>query len=368
MKIPGLLVLFFAIAFSSPAQTAEQAAIIRKIQSFPTYEAVVAYFFGLYDFESTTENQLRFFWTPDGWHVARKDEYKKIILDDQLLWNSNQHAYLPLRDYTERSSLSSSVGAPTDFLAKADTFNFNRIAYYDYDGWEYDMIKDLGGIEILPDTFLYGLAKAYYELASAHMFRQQGFVAFPDSVFNKMSVDERYAQYQKNIELEIATWQRLDKVNPVFQTIVGTPKLKLASSIMDYYFKLSYGGREHIADKYFSKPIYDDFMIGFAKNMLSACDKNAILFTNGDNDTYPLWYVQYQLKFRTDVTVVNLSLLNLGQYVEYAKAKVNAVQPLRSSFVKGQFDDQRGLCSIQGQQFDIGRYGSQPAIEFLGLR
>lgn len=60
-----------------------------------------------------------------------------------------------------------------------------------------------------------------------------------------------------------------------------------------------------------------------AKNYLESCPPNAILFSFGDNDTYPLWYVQEVENVRPDIRIINTSLLGIDWYINQLRRKIN---------------------------------------------
>ena len=78
----------------------------------------------------------------------------------------------------------------------------------------------------------------------------------------------------------------------------------------------------------------------FAFNYLNSCEPNAILFVNGDNDTFPLWYAQEVENVRTDIRVVNYMLSSGPWYVHQLQRKI--------------YDSEKVPLSIEPEKYNKG--------------
>ncbi len=79
-----------------------------------------------------------------------------------------------------------------------------------------------------------------------------------------------------------------------------------------------------------------------AHNTLSACAPNAVLFTFGDNQTYPLWYIQEIEGYRQDVRIINTSLLGIDWYVDQLNYMTNKSDVVPMMWKKENYNGERG--------------------------
>ena len=87
----------------------------------------------------------------------------------------------------------------------------------------------------------------------------------------------------------------------------------------------------------------------YASNFLTSVDENAIIFTYGDNDTYPLWYAQEVENIRPDVRVVNLSLIAVDWYIDLLRYRMNDSPAINLGLSR---DDVRGSKRNQVPYFN----------------
>lgn len=307
----------------------------------PTYSTIVESFFKEYNVPEDNYIDITFAKRPSGWFVTTlkwNDVYYAPV-KSELFWDIKTSSYQAV-DF--EPSTQTNQERKRQSLSKSDVWVFDVSPYYGYDGWEIDVIDTFGSNKSsLTDSTLYALGRAYSSYASKLLGNQYG---HSESIrkFNlkrddKLNTEQllTYRQYQHQA---IEAYQLIDDRNPEFETIVGSIGVKMANEHVTAYFNLMLYSTEEEALKELKDDIYENFYIVLAKNYLNSCAPNAILFTEGDTDTYPIWYVQAKYGFRKDVSVMVLTFLNDNRGVDLVTNGSSTLPPITLSIDATKYD------------------------------
>jgi hypothetical protein len=254
---------------------------------------------------------------PKGWFILIKKVMDNKVIDDKrlLYYDFVTQQFLPL----DLPRTSKEVTNPADYIDPFDLWCFDLYPYYGYNGWYKDVIAKLEGQKIYADQDLYILARAYSNYATSLLSNQFGY-GIPEECFNpplkpnSLTLSQAN-QYQSICKKACDLFGQLKKQNPMFNTSVGSISIKYANEIVTPFHCLMAYAPEYAKNIRLPDKLYPDSMIEQATKWMSNCPQGSILLSFGDNDFYPLLYLQQHDGFRQDIYVVNYNLLGAGHYI-----------------------------------------------------
>jgi tetratricopeptide (TPR) repeat protein len=166
-------------------------------------------------------------------------------------------------------------------------------------------------------------AEAHYYLGQTYrmmIFSDGGML----QKINMPYAEKSSEQFRKTIEIS-PEYEGRTLVEPMVigGMYVGDPHTKILSIWASVAMNYLYNNKPDSAKWAFkhgqSEGAFYPAIMEYNKNIMASCEKNAILFTDGSNDTFPMWFLQLVENYRTDITVVNLSFIRVLWYIKQLK-------------------------------------------------
>lgn len=295
-------------------------------EAFPIYDDIAFTYFdeGL---ETAEDNYIQFEKRKTGWYAAHISYETRETKNSVQIWDAKTKAYTENYKFTaeKKAKQESLNGKLAQKIRQYNDFDYYVQPLAGYDGAAVDVVnlfKGMGPKKLTADE-IQGLARAY-DRATTWAY---GATQFGDKIKEpNLKLAQKYSA--KSLEL----FAYLAEKYPNHEGIVGEMPAKYSGICMHHWMSTNYFGKNDI--DYLAKANFPEAMVAMAKNYLKACPKNAILITYGDNDTYPLWYVQEKLGFRQDVIILSESMLSYDKNLDYIHERYVKPGKLKLSFQK----------------------------------
>ena len=331
MKIKSTFFLFFFSVFLGYCQDIT-----------PTYESIVTQLFSQYNVDSIYKrNDVFLEKRAVGWNVTTVYSESNDTITE-LFWDRQKRAYLSTH-LPKNPTNEVDDDALSQYLKSLPSDRYNSLYYYGYVGWDQDIIDLYENKKALTDAEWYALGYAYSSRAAGLLNDNFEFsnlkTKFNLPISKNAMTASQLQTYLSSANKSIACYQEVFKRNPAFETIVGQIGIKYYNEIATNFLNLRICQNEELAQKEIQGlDLYSENFKKYAKDMLDSCVKNAILFTAGDNDTFPLLIYQVQNNYRKDILIVNTSLLQDERYSIAMKDTILGAKgiplSLRTEFIK----------------------------------
>lgn len=297
-------------------------------ESYPSYEEAYSYLYN--EIEQTLDGtyNYRIAKKQDGYHLIIQEysDEKMVQMGSWPVWSSKSKEYLKF----DISEFTTPGSEPAESKPKLEGTWYQRtysdfMYFYGYGSWSQDIIDLLEGVKSPSSEECEMLARAYSHLSTSYIhpgidgFSPDFGQKFPDNGYAKIS-KERVQQSVILMKRAFYYWDKVLESDPNYTPkIIENLRLKRANDYVHLYMNLMSVQEDELALHFLKEANYPEEYIQYAKIMLDNCGKNGFLFSNGDNDTFPLWYVQKHLKYRPDVIVMNTSLMQTEWYLTMNK-------------------------------------------------
>ena len=225
---------------------------------YPTIVKVIDEFFDDYQFEENSSSrylQNQFQKKPDGWHVVTKEydfERKEYdVIEDELFWDLEEEEFNKI-DYPE--SEGGSEKKKEEYIAGFSQNNhgvqnaypewysyYNIFPYYGYNGAGEDVIELLEDADDLPDSTLYALARSYNNYSFDLLSDQFG-ITIKEQFDLENTKDclskKQLKKYRYYAHKSIKKFNEIHKINPHFETIVGSIHTKWSNEHISAWLNL----------------------------------------------------------------------------------------------------------------------------------